>query len=120
MDDAFNSYLRSQIQMLKERVNGLQSEAEGFKRTLTEDLIEALIKRFERNERAIGELNKKLDEMGLRVQEQMYQMAQKLEKMDVLKRREASEAKLKEAISRLAGEAEIKISKQALQKLREF
>lgn len=119
MEDDFESAIRSQLLILKNQmdvikdfINKYDERSIRLKRTITNELISALIDRFERNERIIVGLSDKIDSINLKFQENLSRSIKEL-------REEMGEAELNKAISKIFDEKEIKVSSSALDELKD-
>ncbi len=117
MQDDFETAMRLQLAMLKSQMEVIREYIEKYderssklRRTITEDLINALIKRFERNEKTIQEMNEKVDSMGMKLNENLEKSLRQL-------REEIGEGELSKAISKIFDEKEIKVSSRVLENL---
>ncbi len=120
MEEDFETIIRSQLRTLKNQmdiikdyINKYEERSIKLKKTITNELIDALIKRFERNEKLIQELNEKLESINLKLQENLSRSIKEL-------REEITEAELSKAISKIFEEKEIKISSKALDELKKL
>ena len=118
MEEEFEEFMRSQLRTLKAQMDVikdyLRKYEEGsirLKKTITTELIDALIKRFEKNEKMIEGLEEKLASTHFTLQEQLTRSVKDL-------REELSEAELSRAISRIFEEGKIKISSKPLEELK--
>jgi hypothetical protein len=118
MEEDFESFMRSQLralknqmEIIKEYLNKYEEGNLRLRKTITHDLIEALIKRFERNEKLIQELNEKIDSFHFKFQENLNKSIRELKE-------EMNEAELSKAISKIFEEKEIKVSSKSLEKLK--
>ena len=120
MEEDFETLIRSQLRTLKNQmsiikdyINKYEERSIRLKRTITNELIDALIKRFERNEKLIQELNEKLDSLNFRLKDDLSRSIKEL-------REEMSEVELSKAISRIFEGKEIKVSSKALDELKKL
>jgi len=118
MEDDFESIVRSQLLILKNQmdvikdfINKYDERSIRLKKTITNELISALIGRFERNEKLISDLSEKIGSINFRFQENLSKSIKDL-------REEMSEAELNKAISKIFEEGEIKVSSRALDELK--
>ena len=118
MEEDFENAVRSQLTILKNQmdvirdyINKYDERNNRLRKTITNDLITALLSRFERNERIINELNEKIDSLNFKFQESFSKSVRDL-------REEFSEAELSRAISKIFEEKEIKVSSKALEELK--
>ena len=112
MEEDFETLIRSQLRTLKNQmsiikdyINKYEERSIRLKRTITNELIDALIKRFERNE--------KLDSLNFRLKDDLSRSIKEL-------REEMSEVELSKAISRIFEGKEIKVSSKALDELKKL
>ena len=120
MEEDFESFMRSQLRTLKNQmeiikdyINKYEERSFRLKRTITNDLIDALIKRFEKNEELIQGLNGKLESLNLKFHGNLSRSIKEL-------REEISEAELSKAISKIFEKKEIKVSSKALDELKKL
>jgi hypothetical protein len=118
MEEDFESVVRSQLLILKNQMDIIKSYIDKYdemnlklKKTITNELISALISRFERNEKIINELSEKIDSLNFKFQENLSKSIRGLKE-------EISEAELSKAISKIFEEKEIKVSSKALSELK--
>lgn len=119
MEDDFESKVRSQLLILKNQmdvikdfVNKYDERSLRLKKTITNELISALIGRFERNEKLINDLSEKIDSINFKFQENLSKSIKDI-------REEMSETELNKAISKIFEEREIKVSSKALDDLKD-
>jgi len=120
MEEDFEAIIRSQLRTLKNQmdiikdyINKYEQRSVRLKKTITNELISALIKRFERNEKIIQDLDEKLESLNFKLQENLSRSIKDL-------REEISETELSKAISRIFEEKEIKVSSKALDELKKL
>jgi hypothetical protein len=120
MESEFESMMKSQLVTLKNQMDVIKDYIDTYEQrsmklnqTITNDLIVALIGRFEKNERLIQDLSEKIDTMNSRIQNNIEKSIKDL-------REEISEAELDKAISKIFDQREIKVNSKALQELKEF
>ena len=103
--------LKNQMEIIREYIDKYDQRSMKLKQTITNELIVALISRFEKNEEMIRDLDQKLDEVAIKVQNNLDRSLKEL-------RDEISEAELSKAISKIFEEKEIKVSSKALKDLK--
>jgi|WetSurMetagenome_2_1015567.scaffolds.fasta_scaffold783464_2 hypothetical protein len=120
MNDEFENMMRSQLLTLRNQMSVIKDYIDKYdqrniklRQTITNELIAALIVRFEKNEQMMQELNEKVDLISTRIQSNLDRSLKDL-------RDEISEAELSKAISKIVDDKEIKVSSRALQDLKEF
>ena len=120
MEEEFEAFMRSQLRALKNQmeiikdyINKYEETNIRLKKTITNELIDALIKRFERNEELMQELHEKLETLNFKFQNSLSRSVREL-------RNEISEAELSKAISKIFEEKEIKVSSKALDELKKL
>jgi len=125
MNEDFEYFARSQLRTIKSHMDLLtkylqEYEERGIrlKQLLSQELIVSLIKRFENNEKILHELNQKIEERHLKLEEQLTREIRIL-------RHEISEADLTRAISKITGKSEakpseIKVNSEPLEELKKF
>ena len=114
VNEEFESFIEAQLRALRaqiEKIKGYLDEYEEknrkLKKIMSEELIEALILRFEKNEDRIRGIDEKLDYMHTTLHEKISHEIRNL-------KNEISEAQLSKAISRLLEEKEIKVDSKPL------
>jgi len=120
MEEDFESMIRSQLRILKNQmdiikgyVDSYEEKSAKLRKTITEELITALIGRFERNEKLINELNEKIDSINFKFQDNLSKSMKNL-------REEISEAALTKAIAKISEEKEIRVNSRALDELKDI
>ena len=120
MDTDFETIMRSQLitlknqmEIIKDYVDTYDQRSMKLKQTITNELIVALINRFERNEKMIQELSDKMDSTASKINTSMEKSMKQL-------REEISEAELDKAISKIFEQREIRVDSKVLQDLREI
>lgn len=103
--------LRNQMEVIRDYIDRYEERSIKLKKTITNELITALISRFENNEKMIQELNEKVESCNTRLQDNLSKSLKEM-------RDEISERDLDKAILRIAGEKEIKVSSKALEELK--
>ena len=103
--------LKNQMEIIKDYINKYEERSLRLRRTITNELIDALIKRFEKNEELIQDLNEKLESLNLKFHGTLSRSIKEL-------REELSEAELSKAISRIFEKGEIKVSSKPLDELK--
>jgi phage shock protein A len=118
MSEEFEKFIEKQLESLKTQIDILRSSISEYeestiklKKTISNDLIDALIKRFEKSEKKIDELSSKLDSLKFEFEDRLSREIRKL-------RHELSEAELTKAISRIFEEKEIKVDSKPLYELK--
>ena len=118
MEEDFESMIRSQLitlrnqmDIIKDYINKYEERSLKLKRTITNELIAALIHRFEKNENMLQELSEKIDSLNVKFHDNLSKSVKDL-------REEISEAELSKAISKIFEEKEIKVSSKALEELK--
>jgi len=108
MEDDFEGIVRSQLLILKNQmdvikdfINKYDERSMRLKKTITNELISALI----------GDLSEKIGSINFRFQENLSKSIKDL-------REEMSETELNKAISKIFEEREIKVSSRALDELK--
>jgi len=103
--------LKNQVDVLRDFVNKYEERNLKLRQTIINELITALIKRFEKNEKIILELNEKIDSTNFKLQENLSKSIKDIKE-------EIIEAELSKAISKIFEEKEIKVSSKALDELK--
>lgn len=105
------STLRAQIDILRDQMESSEESAAKLKYIIANDLVESMIKRFERNEKKLEELTDKINSFHLNLQEQMVEFKR-------MRERQLSDIALAEAISKIFEEKEVKVSPKPLYELK--
>ncbi|OGI11962.1 hypothetical protein A3K64_00625 [Candidatus Micrarchaeota archaeon RBG_16_36_9] len=120
MEEDFENMIRSQLRILKNQMDIIKSYIDSYeeksaklRRTITEELITALIGRFERNEKLMSELNDKVDSLNFKFQDNLSKCMRDL-------REEISESALTKAIAKINEEKEIKVNSSTLDELKDL
>ena len=118
MEEEFETIVRSQLQIIKNQMEVIKDYIDKYdemsaklKRTITNELITALISRFEKNEKLIRDMIEKIDSLEFKFQDSLSKSLREI-------REEISEAELNKAISKIFEEKEVKVSSRALEELR--
>ncbi len=105
--------LKSQIEVLRKSISEYEEDAIKLKKKISNELVDALIKRFEKSEKKIDELDSKIDSLRFELENKLSGEIRKL-------RSELSEAELSRAISRIFEEREIKVDSKPLYELKDL
>ena len=118
MTEEFENFIRSQLKMLQTQVETLRGYLNEYeernrklKKIMSEELIAALILRFEKNEERIRKMDERLESLHFDLKEKFMQ-----EIRDI--RNDVSEVQLSKAISALLQEKEIKVDSKPLDDLK--
>ena len=118
VNEEFEAFIDSQLQALRAQIETIKSYLEEYeernrrlKKTMSEDLIGALIFRFEKNEDRIRMIDEKLDSIHFKLSEKLTQEIRNI-------KQDLSETHLTKAISRLLEEKEIKVNSKPLSELK--
>ncbi|MEM5778265.1 MAG: hypothetical protein QXD43_00775 [Candidatus Aenigmatarchaeota archaeon] len=118
MSEDFETFIKSQLQALKAQIETIKRYLEEYeeknrklKKIMSEELITALLYRFEKNEERIRSIDEKLEQMHFSLHEKIAQEIKKIKD-------EISDAQLSKAISKLLEEKEIKVSSKPLDELK--
>lgn len=103
--------MNDQIEKLKELVVDTEEHTVRLKHMIANDLMDALIQRFQANEAKIGQLHENIQSIHQDVKEQLIEVKRAAE-------RHESDRALEEAIKKLLNEKEIKVDSEPLYKLR--
>lgn len=120
MTDDFETFIKSQlrtlqaqIEVIKGYLNEYDEKNRKLKKIMSEELIAALILRFERNEERIRKMDEKLDSTLLSMEEKFLQELRSI-------RNDMSEAKLSKAISCILDDKEIRVDSKPLKELKDY
>ena len=118
MNEDFEISDKSQLQTLKSQIETIKNQLENYeernrklKKIISEELIDNLITRFEKNEERIRKIDEKLDSIHFKINEKIEQDIRNI-------KQDLSEAQLSKSISRILDEKEIKIDSKPLEKLK--
>lgn len=118
VNESFEAFIKSQVQALKaqiEIIKGYLDEYEErdrkLKKVMSEELIGALILRFEKNEERIRSIDEKLDHIHLVLHEKISQEIKKI-------KQDLGDVQLSKSILRLLEEKEIKVDSKPLDELK--
>lgn len=118
VNEEFEAFIDSQLQALRAQIETIKSYLEEYeernrrlKKIMSEDLIGALIFRFEKNEDRIHMIDEKLDSIHFKLNEKLTQEIRNI-------KQDLSESQLTKAISRLLEEKEIKVNSKPLNELK--
>jgi len=118
VNEEFEAFIDSQLQTLRAQIETIKSYLEEYeernrrlKKIMSEDLIGALVFRFEKNEDRIRMIDEKLDSIHFKLSEKLTQEIRNI-------KQDLSETHLTKAISRLLEEKEIKVNSKPLSELK--
>jgi hemerythrin len=118
VSEEFESFIRSQLKLLHSQVETLRGYLSDYeeknrklKKIMSEELIAALLFRFEKNEERMRKLDEKLDSMHIDIKDKFLKEIKEI-------RNDMSEAQLSKAISCLMAEKEIKVDSKPLDQLK--
>jgi dsDNA-specific endonuclease/ATPase MutS2 len=99
--------LKAQIKILKDYVESSEESNVRLKYIIANELVEALIERFEKNEKKIDMMKQKLESIELSLEEKMAEL-QRMTKMEL------SEDALSKSISKLLKDKEVEVDSKPL------
>jgi GTP-dependent phosphoenolpyruvate carboxykinase len=118
VNEEFEAFIDSQLQALRAQIETIKGYLEEYeernrrlKKIMSEDLIGALIFRFEKNEDRIRMIDEKLESIHFKLSEKLTQEIRNI-------KQDLSETHLTKAISRLLEEKEIKVNSKPLNELK--
>jgi hypothetical protein len=118
VNDDFESFMKSQLKLLHSQIDTLRGYVSEYeeknrklKRMLSEELIVALMHRFEKNEERMRMLDEKIDSLHLDIKDKFLKEIKEI-------RNDMSEAQLSKAISCIIAEKEIKVDSKPLSELK--
>lgn len=103
--------LQAQIEMMKNHLKEYEETNAKLKKLVSEELINALIARFEKNEEMMFRIDEKLVSINFSLHEKLSQEVRKIKE-------ELFDAQLSKSISRLLEEKEIKVDSKPLDELK--
>jgi len=104
--------LKAQIDILREYMESSEESNVRLKYIIANELVEAMIKRFEKSEDKIDELKQKIESIELSLKEKVAEL-HRITKMEL------SEEALSKAISKILQEKEIEVDSKPLFDLKE-
>jgi hypothetical protein len=123
--EEFEAMMKSQMQTLKDQMDIIKDYIDTYdqrsmklRQTITNELIVALINRFEKNEKMLFGINEKIDAVRDEMESSNAKMQTSMEKSIKELREEISQAEMEKAISKIFQEREIKVSSDSLQGLK--
>jgi len=118
VNEEFEAFMKSQLQTLKSQMEILKSYLEEYeernrklKKIMSEELIGALILRFEKNEERMRHIDEKLDSIHFNFNEKLSKEIRNI-------KQELTDNQLSKAISHLLEEKEIKVDSKPLDELK--
>ena len=99
--------LKAQIDILREYIENTEESNVRLKYIIANELVEALIKRFERNEAKIDQLGEKIESIELNLKE-------KMEELHRVTKMELSEEALSKAVSKILDTKDIEVDSKPL------
>jgi hypothetical protein len=99
--------LKTQIDILREHIESSEESNVRLKYIIANELVEALIKRFENNEMKIDELKEKIESIDLSLKE-------KMEELHRITKMELSEEALSRSISKILQDTEVEVDSKPL------
>lgn len=103
--------MNEQIEKLKDLVLDTEDHTARLKFLIANDMMEALIKRFQTNERKMGQMEEKISNIHQDIKDQLIEVKR-------LRDRHESDRALEEAINKLLSEQEVKVDSNLLSKLK--
>lgn len=118
VNEEFEAFIKSQLQILKAQIETIKSYLDEYeernrklKKIMSEELVGALILRFEKNEERIRKIDEKIDSIHFTLHDKLSQEIRKIKD-------DLSETQLSKSISRLLEEREIKVDSKPLTELK--
>ncbi len=105
--------LKAQIDILRDHIESSEEGNVRLKYIIANELVESLIKRFEKNENKIDELKEKIESIELSLKEKVSEL-HRITKMEL------SEEALSKAISKILQEKEIEVDSKPLLDLKDI
>jgi len=117
-NEDFEAFIKSQLQALKTQIetikrylNEYEERNRKLKKVMSEDLIGALILRFEKNEERVRKMDEKLDSIHFALHEKISEEIKRIKE-------DLCDTQLSKSISRLLEEKEIKVDSKPLIELK--
>ena len=105
--------LKAQIKILREYIENTEESNVRLKYIIANELVEALIVRFKKNETKIDELKEKIESIELSLEE-------KVEELHRITKMELSEEALSRAVSKILSDKEIEVDSKPLIDLKDI
>jgi glutamine synthetase type III len=103
--------MRNQIEKLKGLVIDTEDHTARLKNVIANDLVDALVKRFQNNERKMDEMHEKIINIHQDIKDQLLEVRR-------LRDRQESDIALQKAITKILEEGEIKVDSEPLYELK--
>ena len=105
--------LKAQIDILREYIENTEESNVRLKYIIANELVEALIKRFEKNEAKLDQMKEKIESIELNLKE-------KVEELHRVTKMELSEEALSRAVSKILDNKDIEVDSQPLLDLKDI
>jgi CII-binding regulator of phage lambda lysogenization HflD len=105
--------LKAQIDILREYIENNEESNVRLKYIIANELVEALIKRFEKNETKIDDLKEKIESIDMSLKE-------KVEELHRITKMELSEEALSKAVSKILDTKDIEVDSRPLLDLKDI
>ena len=122
--EEFESMMKSQMTTLKNQMGVIKDYIDTYeqrnlklRQTITNELIVALISRFEKNEKMLNDINEKIDSVRDEMEMSNANVQSSMERSIKEIKEEISQAEMEKAIAKIFQEREIKVSAKSLQNL---
>lgn len=103
--------MRIQIDSLKELVIDTEEHTARLKHMIADEMVEALVSRFQKNEKRIEDMHDRISNIHLEIKDQLLEVKRARD-------RHLSDRALQKAISKIVEEAEIKVDAEPLYELK--
>jgi hypothetical protein len=111
--------LKNQMGVIKEYIDTYDQRSMKLRQTITNELIVALISRFEKNEKMLNDINEKIDNVKDEMEMSNAKVQSSMERSIKEIKEEISQVEMEKAIAKIFQDREIKVNSKALQDLRQ-
>ena len=103
--------MRNQIDSLRELILDTEEHTARLKHMIADEMVEALVTRFQKNEKRIEEMHERISNIHVEIKDQLLEVKRARD-------RHLSDRALQKAISKIVDEAEIKVDVEPLYELK--
>ena len=103
--------MKKQIDSLRELILDTEEHTARLKHMIADELVEALVLRFQKNEKRIDEMHDRISNIHVEIKDQLMEVKRARD-------RHLSDRALQKAINKIAEEAEIKVDAEPLYELK--
>jgi len=103
--------MKTQIDSLRELIIDTEENTARLKHMIADEMVEALVTRFQKNEKRIEEMHDRISNIHVEIKDQLLEVKRARD-------RHLSDRALQKAISKIAEEADIKVDAEPLYELK--